>query len=874
LRNDTWDQSDTPLGSFWWDATVDEGTSYQQTQSVSLPEVAPGTYYLLLRVDEQGYIAESNEANNRRAFEFTIAAPDLVPTALTSPNSARRIEQIEVSWTVVNTGAAQADAETSGGWYDHIYFSTDAILDNSDSELGSWWWSTAVTTSGDYQQSQLVTLPEVDGGDYYLILQVNRDNYLYEGNTANNRIGVPIRIVAPDLTPTSLTGPATARVNEEIELTWEVKNQGEAEIDPAWTGSWANSIYLSTNEVLDDADHELGRWWWNAQVPTGATYSMVQRTSIPATPPGSYFLLIQIDRDNNVRESDETITAPDLTPTALSAPDAGVADHYVEVAWSVLNQGTSPAGSPWSNWYDTLYLSIDESWDEQDTGLNSWWTNLDLAAGERYTQTQRVGLPQVVAGNYYLVLRVDSADYLYEGDETNNHRAVPITIQVPDLTPTSLIGPEAGVAGRTIQVAWEVQNQGPGTAWNENAWGWTGWYDSLFLSTDAMWNEADLELTGTWNTTGTSLDSGASYTRTVEVTLPQVSEGDYYLILRTDRGGYVYELDEGNNDRAISVAVQAADLAPRALSAPATGTAGRSIEVHWEVENRSSGGWDGDWVEAVYLSTDNQFDNGDTDLNSWWAQEDLAAGAFYSQTQRIGLPQVPNGTYYLFLQVDRDNYVYESNEANNTRSVAITIASPDLVPSSLTAPSRAVAGEEIGISWEVVNQADGEAGVDWSSGWHDQIYFSSNATWDEQDTLVGTSWITETLAAEQSYTRTISLTLPQVPGGTYYLFLHTDAASHVYETNEANNERRTSIITAVVDVAPTVIDAPASAPISWPIQVSWVVENRGDGAATPGYYGRGCHEPPSLSARRGWGTQWGCCHAQDAVGNTHSAHHG
>ena len=43
------------------------------------------------------------------------------------------------------------------------------------------------------------------------------------------------------------------------------------------------------------------------------------------------------------------------------------------------------------------------------------------------------------------------------------------------------------------------------------------------------------------------------------------------------------------------------------------------------------------------------------------------------------------------------------------------------------------------------------------------------------------------LAAGASYTRIVQPTLPAVPPGTYYLFLHTDPTGAVAETNETNN---------------------------------------------------------------------------------------
>ena len=141
---------------------------------------------------------------------------------------------------------------------------------------------------------------------------------------------------------------------------------------------------------------------------------------------------------NNERAVAITVTRPDLTPTELAAPASAGADQQIEVSWTVANQG---AGQAQPDWYDRLYFSTDDVWDNQDTQLNSFQWNYAVAAGASYTQTETVRLPEVPAGNYYLILRADYNDSLYESDEANNDQAVAISLTTSDLTPTALAVP-------------------------------------------------------------------------------------------------------------------------------------------------------------------------------------------------------------------------------------------------------------------------------------------------------------------------------------------------------------------------------------------------------------------------------------------------
>ena len=138
----------------------------------------------------------------------------------------------------------------------------------------------------------------------------------------------------------------------------------------------------------------------------------------------------------------------------------------------------------------------------------------------------------------------------------------------------------------------------------------------------------------------------------------------------------------------------------------------------------------------MWDATDNVLTGG------YWNEEPgLAAGASYSQTLSVGMPAVAPGDYYLIVRTDVYEQVFESNEMNNTRALAIHLTAPDLTPTVLSVAATRVAGRQVEVSWTVKNQGGGEAAY-----CYDAIYFSADAVWDAADTALmswypGQAWL-------------------------------------------------------------------------------------------------------------------------------------
>ena len=137
----------------------------------------------------------------------------------------------------------------------------------------------------------------------------------------------------------------------------------------------------------------------------------------------------------------------------------------------------------------------------------------------------------------------------------------------------------------------------------------------------------------------------------------------------------------------------------------------------------------------------------------------------------------------------------------------LTVLPSDLAPVSVVAPATGVAGQSVSVVCVVTNQGLGSA----SGDWYDGIYFSSNAVFGANATLLTEVYIYPTpVAAGGSYTWTNSVTLPQVEG-MYYLFVVVDDPTYptyfgqyiVYESTKTNNTSAAVPITVLWPFPPT-----------------------------------------------------------------------
>ena len=309
---------------------------------------------------------------------------------------------------------------------------------------------------------------------------------------------------------------------------------------------------------------------------------------------------------------------------------------------------------------------------------------------------------------------------------------------------------------------------------------------------------------------------GASYTETLNVTIPYGISGNYYILVFTDETtegmGRVLEFqDEGNNITAAPLQVlptSLPDLQVTAVNVPQQAVAGQSLAVSYTVSNTSPAPTlpgQTQWTDLVYLSVDQFLDlNSDIYLgmethNGSLAGDGDSVNDQYTVSDTFPLPHGLTGPFYVFVITDPitspyvypRGQVYEENELNNSLSstLPVIINQPppaDLVVTGIQVPPTGQTGQSIHVQWTVANHGLFPA----TGNWTDAVYLSSTPVWDITDPVIGEVQHTDPgLGTNQSYTGTLDALLPPATPGPYYLIVRTNLFGDVYEgTNGAAND--------------------------------------------------------------------------------------
>ncbi|MFO1324748.1 MAG: CARDB domain-containing protein [Burkholderiales bacterium] len=536
------------------------------------------------------------------------------------------------------------------------------------------------------------------------------------------------------------------------------------------------------------------------------------------------------------------VPVPDLTVSNVSVGTitAVVGGAYsIPVTFRVSNVGTGDATGTWT---DRGYLSANATLEDSDEILGGFNTrSTPLAAGASYdVSTTFTTAATTAPGSYTLIVKADGgagtgqfaptgANVVAESAEANNTQSIAIVLpaKTPDLAISNVVVGAYWISqagAYSFPVTFTVTNLGGATAP-------ASFYGLVYLSADATLDNADQNLAG-FALRNTALAPGASYTVTQTYTTTAATpSGSYTLFAKIDgRGaaigigsntdnGYVAEANEINNTQAVAVTLPAKpDLVISNVSSGAywiSQAGAYSFPVTFTVTNLGALDAQPYFYGLAYLSSDGTLDNADQNLAGFANRSTaLAPGASYTATQTYTTTAATlSGTYTLFVKIDGRGsavgigtntdagYLAEPNEANNAKSLAVTLpAKPDLVITGASLNSivrNANNSKSITVTFTVLNQG----GLAAQPYWYDLAYLSSDGVLDNADAnLSGYAQRSAALAPGASYTVTQTYTTSTTTAaGPYTLFLKADGRGtaigtgtntdngRLAEENESNN---------------------------------------------------------------------------------------
>jgi len=817
------DASDTRLASVQNFSFLASGESYDNTATVRVPREAQGPFYFLVRTDwiSNRVFELFNEGDNTSATptatDVTLTPPpDLQVTNVVTPSQGFSGQPFTFNYTVTNTGSGDTLAES---WIDRIWLSLDdELVPAEDTLLGSVGRFGVLEAGDSYDRQATVDLPIGISGPFFILVEADGRRDVFEFAFETNNTGVdddPTQInltPPPDLVTSMVDGPEFELASRTIDVTYRVTNEGATE---TVSNQWFDRLFLSTDDQLDpDTDLYLGRQLRRDTLAPGQFYEGGLSATLPDGLTGTFHIFVQtnynggefeVDRDNNVASDPQILTVEsrpaDLVVPRVVAPASVQAGRAFQIEFDLLNQGQ--AGTVANQWRNRLYLSTDEFFGNADDQLlTSHRQSGSLDGGELET-VEDFPVPlslSVSPGNYHLFVVADTNDNIYEGAaEGNNASAalpIEVTRQTADLVVSDITPVPSATSGEPITVEWTVENQGGGAT---NAF---YWFDEVWLSTDQTLGGDDIRL-GSFQRTN-MLGAGEAYTAEKTFGLPDDVEGDYFVLVRTDflRNRVTEPGVEGNNlsaatDTTRITLAPTPDLVVQSVDAPATGFAGRSIEVSWTIENAGGQTVNSSRHDSVYVSRDQVFDRtSDKLLGSFQYFDALAPGETVTTSEFLRLPTGEAGPFYVFISTDSSDRVFERDaELNNTNhdTDAVSVDLParaDLVVGAVQIPADAEPGSTASITYTVQNQ-----GVNTAFGeWEDSVYLSTDPVWDIEDAFFDkTTYSTNfrdggtPITPGGSYTQTAFGELPGVLPGQYFVIVRSDIRNFLPESDEGNN---------------------------------------------------------------------------------------
>lgn len=638
------------------------GNSFIHSSNFYIPHPYSGTWYLFVLSDVLNEVYEKQgELNNISAPSSPVTLTfgpwaDLEVMSIQLQDTATQGDVVPLSFTIKNSGTKS----TAGiGWKDRVYISSSPF------------WNSSIMNSINTQTFTLPLLPDsfytaqvpvnislsVAEGFYYLYVFTDYENKIYEhideGNNIKRSDPIYIKPYPPiDLATTLVTAPSTANSGNPVNVGWTVQNLGAG---TTLASFWFDGVYLSQDPLFSPStDVLLSEKKKTGALATAQSYSASTPVTIPNGLSGTWYILVvadrmdvhfDINRVNNAGQAQPiaiTLTpSPDLIISDFTPPSSGIAGQPVSIIWKVSNVGAGTTLT--GGWTDFFYLSTDYTVDIQDKILGSKARTGNLTVGQFYQDTITVFIPNVAAGNYILIIKTDNNNVEYEHNAENNNTVSSMLFvnEMPpaDLVVNTLTHTDTAFSGDVIPISWSVRNEG-----NNAVSGY--WRDNIHISSDTLFEITD-PLLGYYNGNINNMLPLSQVSRTIDVTLPGLVPGDYYILVRTDVLNNINEDDENNNLTA-STTPLFIDLPELQIGTLLEDTLVNFVEKHYRIpvpdtlEGESMVAYlEGDsahGVNELYL-THNQI--------SSRLHYDFSHAVPYQPDQEVMVPSLDSGSYYM-----------------------------------------------------------------------------------------------------------------------------------------------------------------------------------------------------------------------------------
>jgi hypothetical protein len=386
-RDETLDSGDTLVVERGYTGGLDAGQEISRNVAITLPANTPaGEGYLIVFVDALDAVAESNESNNTRAVAIRVQAVDNPPdTELTeAPDEGATVcslpitlrwrgiddqtptEQLQYSYRIDNepwsewTNATElvlnelpdgahifmVRARDAAGQADptpairrFIVAVNPPVISSVRAQvqqaraLISWSTNIPATSQVEYgttpslgqstpEDTQLKQLHQIELRQlqpnttyYYRVRSVSACGQEAFSEVFTFRTGN-----IPDLTIEPVRIPSEMGTRQTYVFQWRVYNNGQGDA----VGEWHDGFYLSRDNQYDSNDRII-RWVPRAgNLRAGTNYFNAAELRVPEVEPGEYYVILVVDPQNAIHESEEGNNTAVYGPVTIVRTDAPV----------------------------------------------------------------------------------------------------------------------------------------------------------------------------------------------------------------------------------------------------------------------------------------------------------------------------------------------------------------------------------------------------------------------------------------------------------------------------------------------------------------------------------------------------------------------
>ncbi len=578
----------------------------------------------------------------------------------------------------------------------------------------------------------------------------------------------------PDLVIESISWlPEAPVIGDTVTFTVNIGNHGNSQASASRIAYYIDDIFIETDYVN--------------QVGANTTITNIFTRQARA---GEHTITAVIDSEGGITEANEdnnektyafSVLAADLAIDEITwTPENPSAGEIVTFTVAVKNRGNYRAAAFFLN----LYIDGNPRTQQLVMPMDP-----DATANVTYTWAALTGLHNVRAV-------ADILNQIDESDKTNNHKTVVYATATPDLVIYSIT--YSPVTDRTatsdITVTVTVKNEGSGTATSSLL---------AYYIDDAC---QEVVYIG-------GLSPGATTTKTFS----QVMGGDTHTLKAiADADDSIAEIDETNNTGTVTLPALIPDLIIESISwSPSPPVKSHKALCTITVKNQGK-------AQAAPVLLVSYF-------NETYTYQNNLPAIPVGSTATATIPWVTQGsTTTVRAVVDTDNYVNESNESNNTKTVTTTFVdrSPDtdlIIEGISCTPAIPLVGDKVTITSTIKNVGPGQ-----TSPFYVAYYIDNNRL---------DSVYVNQINAGATVTNTITWT---ATGGTHTIRAFIDCNNSIFETNETNNEMSLSLTTPAPDLTiESITWSPLVPSTGDDVTVTLTIKNQGDlgsGSSFVNYY--------------------------------------